>query len=92
MSKILDPKLLTPGQRKLLRDFDTLKFLRVRNGYRQPGTGQYVRLKTVSALEAMGLVRCANIGGRSTVVLTGNGRATLGIEDIRKELRQGASS
>lgn len=70
---LIDPKDLTPTERKLLREVATYKFYRRRNGWAIPGQGSKIALKTVDNLSRKHLVSdradCLRITGVGQMVL-----------------------
>ncbi|APY13189.1 hypothetical protein GJU94_08060 [Brucella sp. 10RB9214] len=80
---LIDPRELTPTERKLLREVATYKFYRRRNGWAIPGQGNKVSLKSVDNLYRKHL-----ISDRSDCLrLTGAGQMVLAVMQERERAK-----
>lgn len=83
---LTDPRDLTPAQLRALAVIDLYKLRPVSGGWRCPGS-PFVQTGTVRNLQLKRLVTRANRGGFMSLVLTGAGRETKAIADMRAQRR-----
>lgn len=84
----VDPRDLSTSQISALRLFASARMVRVGGGWRGRGTRR-VSLTLAGELAVLGLVR-VEAGSHMTMAITGKGRLTLHVADVRAEQRRAA--
>ncbi|MER2536906.1 MAG: hypothetical protein ABTQ31_17270 [Rhizobiaceae bacterium] len=84
---MVDPRELTSSQLAALRVVATYRLSRVKGGWRCPGS-PLVTLAMAQFLGSRRLVMRRLVAGRAALDITGGGRNTLAVADVRREARR----
>lgn len=88
---MIDPKELTPAQRRVMAALGYYAHCHRHAGGWACGTNA-ISFGLAQALIAKGLIRQQIISGKSTLILTGEGRNTLNVWQFRRAQKEGRKS